>query len=62
MPYEDVNDYADLYDIVSKENNEGKDIDFYVEKAKEVDGKVLEVACGTGRIYLEMLEEGVEAY
>lgn len=62
MPYEDVKDYADLYDIVSQQNNDGEDIDFYVEKAKETDGKVLEVACGTGRIYLEMLEEGVEAY
>lgn len=62
MPYEDVKDYADLYDIVSQQDNDGEDIDFYVEKAKETDGKVLEVACGTGRIYLEMLEEGVEAY
>ncbi|MFO7793772.1 MAG: class I SAM-dependent methyltransferase [Candidatus Nanohaloarchaea archaeon] len=62
MPYEDVKDYADLYDIVSQENNDGNDIDFYVERAKETDGKVLEVACGTGRIYLQMLEEGVEAY
>jgi ubiquinone/menaquinone biosynthesis C-methylase UbiE len=62
MPYEDVEDYADLYDIVSQENNDGEDTDFYLEKAKETDGKVLEIACGTGRIYLEMLEEGVEAY
>lgn len=62
MPYEDVKDYADLYDIVSQENNEGEDIDFYVEEAKEADGKILEVACGTGRIYLEMLDAGVEAY
>lgn len=62
MPYEDVKDYADLYDIVSQENNDGEDTKFYVKKAKETDGKVLEVACGTGRIYLEMLEAGVEAF
>jgi SAM-dependent methyltransferase len=62
MPYEDVKDYADLYDIVSQENNDGEDTEFYVKKAKETDGKVLEVACGTGRIYLEMLEAGVEAF
>lgn len=31
-----------------------------MEQAKECSGKILEVSCGTGRIYLEMLEEGVE--
>lgn len=62
MPYEDVTDYAELYDIVSQEKSDGDDIDFYVEQAKKTDGKVLEVACGTGRIYLEMLEQGVDAY
>ena len=62
MPYEDVEDYAELYDIVYQATNDGEDIDFYLEQAKQVDGNVLEVACGTGRIYLEMLKDGVEAY
>lgn len=61
MPYEDVSDYAELYDIVSQATNTGEDVEFYVDQAKQVDGKVLEIACGTGRIYLEMLEAGVEA-
>lgn len=61
MPYEDVSDYAELYDIVSQATNTGEDVEFYVDQAKEVNGKVLEIACGTGRIYLEMLEAGVEA-
>ena len=59
MTYSDFDDYAALYDIVAPQ---GEDIEFYVEQAKKADGKVLEVACGTGRIYLEMLEQGVDAY
>lgn len=62
MPYDDVSDYAELYDIVAESKSDGTDTEFYVEQAKKANGKVLEVACGTGRIYLEMLEEGVEAY
>lgn len=36
-----------------------EDVSFYVERATEADGPVLELACGTGRIYLEILEQGV---
>jgi ubiquinone/menaquinone biosynthesis C-methylase UbiE len=38
------------------------DIPFYIHQAKEAGGKVLEVACGSGRVYLELLKEGVDAY
>ena len=37
------------------------DLDFYVERALEADGPVLELACGTGRIYLPLLDVGVDA-
>ncbi|MEF8851035.1 MAG: class I SAM-dependent methyltransferase [Haloarculaceae archaeon] len=37
------------------------DVDFYVERALAVDGPVLEMACGTGRIYLPLLDVGVDA-
>lgn len=37
------------------------DVDFYRERAAAVDGPVLEMACGTGRIHLELLEDGVDA-
>lgn len=37
------------------------DVDFYVDRATTVDGPVLELGCGTGRIYLELLEAGVDA-
>lgn len=37
------------------------DADYYVDRATAVDGPVLELGCGTGRIYLELLEAGVDA-
>lgn len=37
------------------------DVAFYLGEAKKADGKILEVACGTGRIYLELLKEGLDA-
>lgn len=37
------------------------DVEFYVERARAADGPVLEVACGTGRVYLELLAAGVDA-
>ena len=36
------------------------DVDFYRNLAAAVDGPVLEVACGTGRIHLELLAAGVD--
>lgn len=38
-----------------------EDVRFYVERAQEADGPVLELACGTGRVYLELIEAGVDA-
>jgi SAM-dependent methyltransferase len=40
---------------------EREDTDFYLERARDVDGPVLEMACGTGRVYLDLLAAGVDA-
>jgi SAM-dependent methyltransferase len=37
------------------------DVPFYVERAGAADGPVLELGCGTGRVYLELLAAGVDA-
>ena len=39
---------------------EREDVEYYRRRAIDVDGPVLEVGCGTGRVYLELLEAGVE--
>ncbi len=50
---------ADVYDDQYRELTD--DIDFYVDRAKRADGPVLELGCGTGRVYLELLAAGVDA-
>lgn len=40
---------------------ERPDVPYYVQAARAADGPVLEMACGTGRIYLELLGNGVDA-
>jgi SAM-dependent methyltransferase len=51
-------DDGDLYDILF--GDFGFDRDFYVELARQADGPVLEVACGTGRILVPCLQVGVD--
>lgn len=53
-------DLAELYDPAHRERDIG-DETFYRELAMNADGPVLEVGCGTGRIYLELLRAGVDA-
>lgn len=49
-------------DDVGGEKDRQTETEFYVEQAVQADGPVLEIGCGTGRVYLEMLREGVDAY
>lgn len=53
-------EFAEFYDAKHAPSVDG-DLEFYVDQAKRADGPVLELGCGTGRIYLEMLREGVDA-
>jgi SAM-dependent methyltransferase len=64
MADESTHEYFDAYSAFYDAKYRTQDIgdrEFYLEKAKTADGPVLEVAVGTGRIYLELLREGVDA-
>lgn len=53
-------EWAKFYDLIC-----GKfkaDVEFYKKEAKKARGKVLEIACGTGRVYLELLKKGIDTY
>lgn len=52
--------WADFYDADYRDQEIG-DVSFYRDLATAADGPVLEVACGTGRVYLELLRAGVDA-
>lgn len=53
----DFDSIADLYDIYVRTDF---DIPFWLREAKSVAGKVLELACGTGRVSLPLLRAGVD--
>ncbi len=53
----DYDRVADVYDLYVTSN---LDVGFYVEEARKVQGKVLELMCGTGRISIPLLEAGVD--
>lgn len=53
-------EYAPFYEALTGAATRD-DIPFYVERAGEADGPVLELACGTGRVHLDLLASGVDA-
>jgi SAM-dependent methyltransferase len=56
--------WAEAYDLLERRTDWGRteDIPFYAQQANSVNGKVLEIGCGTGRLYLELLEDGHDVY
>jgi SAM-dependent methyltransferase len=54
IDYDRVADFYDLY-VTST-----LDVGFYMEEAGKVQGKVLELMCGTGRVSIPLLEAGVD--
>ena len=51
-------DDGELYDVILGDLDYGRD--FYLRLAKQANGPVLDVACGTGRIMLPCLRDGVD--
>ncbi|WP_435065156.1 class I SAM-dependent methyltransferase [Halobaculum sp. EA56] len=60
MPDDPAITEAELYDLRHRDA-EREDVEFYVDRAREADGPVLELACGTGRVHLPLLRAGVDA-
>ncbi|HEW93607.1 hypothetical protein DRN87_05015 [Candidatus Geothermarchaeota archaeon] len=57
---DDYDPWAEVYDLLYGDYRD--DIEFYKNEAKKIDGKLLEIGCGTGRVYLELLKEGIDIY
>ncbi|MCI0503830.1 class I SAM-dependent methyltransferase [Candidatus Micrarchaeota archaeon] len=49
---------AEFYDLIYSDE---MDLEFYLREARNARGPVLEVACGTGRILLRLIRDGIDA-
>jgi SAM-dependent methyltransferase len=58
-PRSSYDQIADLYDADMGQNMPYDDVHYYVERAVEKPGSVLELGCGTGRITLPLLRAGL---
>lgn len=58
MPLPSTFDDGEAYDLILADIPYGRD--FYVDLAKAAGGPVLEIACGTGRIFIPCLQAGVD--
>jgi len=52
--------YAKFFDL--EYSNKKDDVDFYYKLAQEIDGPILECACGTGRILVPIARSGKEIW
>ena len=55
----EIEGLAELYDSVTLYRTR-PDVDFYVEEARAIDGNVLELGCGTGRVLIPTARLGKE--
>ena len=56
--YRSTFDDGDVYDLVGNSIPYG--LDFYLAQARQANGPVLDIACGTGRILLPCMQAGVD--
>jgi SAM-dependent methyltransferase len=55
----DLPEIGELYDHVGAYVHR-KDVDFWIDEARNAKGRVLEVGCGTGRVLLPVARAGIE--
>lgn len=53
---------ARFYDVIYADVRSGADHRFYVDTMASVEGKVLEIGVGTGRLFMDALAKGVDIY
>ncbi|MCX6251907.1 MAG: class I SAM-dependent methyltransferase [Bacteroidetes bacterium] len=54
--------FARFYDLIYSHIRSGVDTDYFLKKISEANGPVLEVGTGTGRFFIEALNQGADIY
>lgn len=51
---------TEVYDLSKPLGFSFGDVEYYLERLKDVQGKVLEVGCGSGRVLIPLLQAGID--
>lgn len=62
MTHEYPKTFARFYDLIYQHLRDGVDNLFFHDEMKKVQGKVLEIGVGTGRFFLDALQQGADIY
>jgi len=54
--------FARFYDLIYHQVRDGVDNNFYLDRIRETKGKVLEAGVGTGRLFIQALNNGADIY
>jgi len=54
--------FARFYDLIYHQIRDSVDKDFFLQKMKQAKGPVLEIGVGTGRFFIEALNQGIDIY
>ena len=54
--------FARFYDVIYNKTRQQADYDYFMKKILSAKGPVLEVGCGTGRIFADALKKGDDIY
>ena len=60
--YEYPKNYARFYDLIYHQLRDSVDKEYFLQEMKRPKGKVLEMGVGTGRFFIEALNQGVDIY
>jgi hypothetical protein len=62
MKLEYPQNYARFYDLIYHQLRDGVDNDFFHNQISQVKGKILETGVGTGRFFVDALNQGADIY
>jgi len=54
--------FARFYDLIYHQIRDGVDNQFYLDRIKETRGKILEIGVGTGRLFMQGIENNADIY
>ncbi len=62
MTHEYPKNYARFYDLIYHHQRNGIDNEFFQNEIKQTKGKILEIGVGTGRLFIDALNQGADIY